>query len=83
GDMIYMTALDQCMFLLNTHKAATNLLDKKPSIYNDRPHFIVARKLVERRIVMALARFTDLWRCMRRAAQDSFRKNVVKNYHRI
>ncbi|KAI0273355.1 cytochrome P450 [Gloeopeniophorella convolvens] len=83
GDMIYMTALGQRMLFLNTQKAAADLLDRKSSIYIDRPHFIVASEFVERGMAMALARSTDLWRRMRRAAQDSFSKNVVKNYHEI
>ncbi|KAI0258326.1 cytochrome P450 [Gloeopeniophorella convolvens] len=83
GDMIYMTALGQRMLFLNTQKVAADLLDKRSSIYINRPHFLVANDFLERGLAIGLARSTDTWRRMRRAAQDSFSKNAAKDYHEI
>ncbi|KAI0260165.1 hypothetical protein BC834DRAFT_791104, partial [Gloeopeniophorella convolvens] len=68
---------------LNTQKVAADLSDKRSSIHIDRPHFLVASDFLERGLAIGLARSTDTWRCMRRAAQDGFSKNVAKDYHEI
>ncbi|KAI0245143.1 cytochrome P450 [Lactifluus subvellereus] len=83
GDMIYMTALGQSMVFLNTQKIAADLLDRRSSIYMERPHFIVATEFINRGMSMSLASPSDLWRRMRRASSDSFSKNAVRNYHTI
>ncbi|KAI0301682.1 cytochrome P450 [Multifurca ochricompacta] len=81
--MIFMTALGQPMLFLNTQKTASDLLEKRSSIYIDRPRFIVVGEIITRGMSIAMSQSTDLWRRMRRAAVESFSKNAVKNYHAI
>lgn len=37
GDVVYVENLGQPLIFINTYKAAFELLDKKSSIYSDRP----------------------------------------------
>lgn len=37
---MYITALGRGILVLNSHKAATDLLDRRGHIYSDRPRFI-------------------------------------------
>ncbi|KAI0066938.1 cytochrome P450 [Artomyces pyxidatus] len=42
GDVVYFTAFGRPMIVLNSQKAASDLLDHRAAIYSDRPDFIVA-----------------------------------------
>ncbi|KAG8836181.1 hypothetical protein FRC17_009524 [Serendipita sp. 399] len=46
GDLIYLSVLGQPIYLLNSFKAATELMDKRAMIYSDRPIMIMAQELV-------------------------------------
>ena len=37
--MLHLNILGQSIVILNSVKAAVNLLDKRGTIYSDRPHF--------------------------------------------
>jgi hypothetical protein len=41
GEVIYLEVLGQTMIILDSYRAAMDLLDKRGSIYSDRPKFIV------------------------------------------
>ncbi|KAF8174808.1 cytochrome P450 [Mycena galopus ATCC 62051] len=41
GDIMHLDVLGQPMIVLNTHKVAVDLLNKRSSIYSDRPRFIL------------------------------------------
>ena len=60
GDMIYMTALGQPILILNTQKIAADLLERRSSIYADRPQFIVAGEFITRGMAIALSPPSDL-----------------------
>ncbi|KAJ6477610.1 hypothetical protein C8R45DRAFT_934276 [Mycena sanguinolenta] len=40
GNIVYVDALGQPMFIINSAKVAIDLLDKRGSIYSDRPSFL-------------------------------------------
>ena len=40
GALVYMSVVGQTMLVLNTHKAAADLLDRRGTIYGDRPRLI-------------------------------------------
>lgn len=42
GPIVYLNAVGQPLIVLNTHRAAADLLDKRAAIYSDRPDMIVA-----------------------------------------
>jgi hypothetical protein len=41
GDVMYLEVFGKPMVVLDTHEAAVDLLEKKGSIYSDRPEFPV------------------------------------------
>jgi hypothetical protein len=43
---MYLNALGQPIIVLNSLKAAFELLDRRANIYSDRPHFIVANNIL-------------------------------------
>lgn len=48
------------MIILNSLKAASNLLDQRASIYSDRPRLIVAREIFCGGLFIALMPYGDL-----------------------
>ncbi|PVG03921.1 cytochrome P450 [Serendipita vermifera] len=46
GDFVYLTVLGQPMYLINSYKIATELLDGRAMIYSDRPSSVMANELV-------------------------------------
>jgi len=49
------------MVVLNTHKVATDLLDKRASIYSDRPRLIVASEIMSRGLILGFMRSNDTY----------------------
>ncbi|KAG8854511.1 hypothetical protein FRB91_003402, partial [Serendipita sp. 411] len=45
GELIYLTVLGQPIYLLNSFKAASELMDKRAMFYSDRPIMIMAQEL--------------------------------------
>ena len=41
GDVMHLKVLNQNIIILNSVKAASELLDKRGALYSDRPRFIV------------------------------------------
>ncbi|KAI0002868.1 cytochrome P450 [Russula compacta] len=81
GDLIYLNAAGKPIVVLNSQRAAVDLLDRRSAIYSDRPRSIVACDIMTGGLVLALARYGDAWRRMRRAANEGFNKSAVKAYH--
>ncbi|PVG03918.1 cytochrome P450 [Serendipita vermifera] len=54
GDLIYLTALGQPIYLINSFNTATELLDKRAMIYSDRPGSVMANELVGWKLSPAL-----------------------------
>jgi len=82
GDLIYLSAAGQPIVVLNSKRAAVDLLDRRAGIYSDRPPHIVAGDLMTNGLVFALARYGDVWRRMRKAATEGFNKGSVKRFHK-
>jgi hypothetical protein len=45
GDLIYLTVLGQPIYLINSYKIATELLDGRALIYSDRPSSVMSNEL--------------------------------------
>ena len=45
GDVVYLHVLGQSIVILNTPEAAGDLLDKRGSIYSDKPSFVMVGEL--------------------------------------
>ncbi|KAK7681933.1 hypothetical protein QCA50_014895 [Cerrena zonata] len=58
----------QTLIVLNSHKVASDLLDKRSAIYADRPRMIMTGELLCRGFFFAFNSCNELWRRLRRAA---------------
>ena len=59
GDIIYLHAAGQPIVVLNSHKVARDLLDRRSMTYSDRPGNIVACEIMTGGLLFALARYDD------------------------
>jgi hypothetical protein len=46
GDVVYLNVLGRSIIILNSQKAAADLLGRRAKIYSDRPRFIVAAEIL-------------------------------------
>jgi hypothetical protein len=46
GDVIYLSAAGQSIIVINSQKAAAELLDRRAVIYSDRPRNIIASDIM-------------------------------------
>ncbi|KAH9002681.1 cytochrome P450 [Lactarius hatsudake] len=83
GDVIYLNAAGQPMVILNSQKAAADLLDRRAGIYSDRPVNFVASNIMTRGLLLSMSLYNDIWRRMRKAAHEGLNKGVVRDYHGI
>ncbi|KAF4565688.1 hypothetical protein EYR36_002266 [Pleurotus pulmonarius] len=80
GPVVYLNIAGQNTIVLGTHKAAADLLDRRASIYSDRPRNIVAGELLTGGLVFAFAQHNDVWKRMRRASHEAMNNQVAKSY---
>lgn len=66
GDIIYVKVLGQPIVILNSAKVTFEMLDKKSSMYSDRPVFRVASEMVGWKDVLVLTPYGDRFRESRR-----------------
>ncbi|ETW77818.1 cytochrome P450 monooxygenase 60 [Heterobasidion irregulare TC 32-1] len=81
GALVYLNMAGQPMVVINSHKVATDLLDHRAANYSDRPRFVVGSEIMSGGLHIFLARYTDVWRRMRKATHECMRKNIVHRYH--
>lgn len=61
GAVVYLNALGQDMVILNTQKAAADLMDRRAAIYSDRPHNIVSAQIMCGGMAMVFQGYTPLY----------------------
>ncbi|KAH8977890.1 cytochrome P450 [Lactarius hatsudake] len=69
--------------VINSPRVAIDLLEKRSSIYSDRPHYICAGEFSTKNLLLTLTPYGDLWRRFRRVAVEGFYKSAVKHFHPI
>ncbi|KAJ6477618.1 putative monooxygenase [Mycena sanguinolenta] len=74
GNIVYVDALGQPLFIINSEKVAIDLLDKRSSIYSDRPSFVTAEGL-------GLQSYNENWRQQRKIIAQDFSPNGVTRYY--
>ncbi|THU95918.1 hypothetical protein K435DRAFT_665488, partial [Dendrothele bispora CBS 962.96] len=70
------------IILLNTKKAAEDLLEHRGSKYSDRPRLIASEYMTGNSVITMLS-IGDRWRRMRRASEHALGVKISSNYHRI
>ena len=61
GDVFYLSAAGQPIVVLNTQKAAGDLLDRRSGIYSDRPRNIVAAQILCGGFALGFQNYGPLW----------------------
>ncbi|KDQ17553.1 hypothetical protein BOTBODRAFT_155572 [Botryobasidium botryosum FD-172 SS1] len=79
GDIIYMKVFDKHMVVLNSIKAANDLLGKR-AIYADRMRMEMAGELMGWSNSVTLIHYGDRWRRYRRIIHPAFNSGVVDQY---
>jgi len=67
--------------VLNSMKAAGDLLDKRSNIYSDRPQTVMLHELTGWNRSSALMEYGDNWREQRRLFHQELRLSAVSQYH--
>ncbi|KAJ7321576.1 cytochrome P450 [Mycena albidolilacea] len=81
GPLVHMNIVGQSILIMNTHKVAADLLDRRGPIYSNRPRFIVASEILTGGLLVVFAQYNDLWRRMRRAGHEGLNKQVASAFH--
>ncbi|KAJ7644019.1 cytochrome P450 [Roridomyces roridus] len=82
GDIIHTQIFNQHFIILNSAKIAVDLLEKRASIYSDRP-VIPMISLMGWDFNLGLIPYGDKWRQYRRVFHQYFRRKSVPVYHPI
>ncbi len=61
GEIMYVSALGQGILVLNSRRVAVDLLEKRSSIYSDRPHNIVMCDYMSEGLSLASTPYNDLY----------------------
>ncbi|KAJ7120737.1 cytochrome P450 [Mycena crocata] len=81
GDLVYISIAGQPMLILNSHKTAADLLDRRAGVYSDRPRLLVASELLTGGLLIPFARYNDGWRKLRRASHEGLNAGTAKDYY--
>ncbi|TFK73308.1 cytochrome P450 [Pluteus cervinus] len=80
--IFHLEALGQHIIVLNDIDDAIELMEKRSSLYSDRPHMPLL-SLMGMDINAGLLPYGDVWRQHRKVYQQGFRKEIVGSYHPI
>ncbi|KAM5543795.1 hypothetical protein V8D89_002412 [Ganoderma adspersum] len=83
GDLVFFHGLGNNILVLNSMKAINDLLEKRGSIYSDRPSFTVVGDLMGLGQSMPLLPCREEWRAHRKLAYTALNATAVKRYHII
>ncbi|KAH8992370.1 cytochrome P450 [Lactarius akahatsu] len=85
-DVMYLSALGQPILVLNSLKAASELLDRRANIYSASGHpcLIMTQEIISGGLMFALLNHVDdRWRRSRRASYQALTKAAVREYHNV
>ncbi|THV02578.1 cytochrome P450 [Dendrothele bispora CBS 962.96] len=71
GPIFSLNLLGQTVIVLNTHKVAADLLDRRSNLYSDRPRFVVVFEYLSDSLLFSAAPYGDYWRRVRKLAHEN------------
>ncbi|TFK64025.1 cytochrome P450 [Pluteus cervinus] len=80
GPIFSLNFAGQPVIVLNSFKVAGDLLDRRSTIYSDRPRFIMAGEILTGGIFQPFQPYGELWRRMRRAAHEGLNARAAEAY---
>ncbi|KAI0655730.1 cytochrome P450 [Cubamyces menziesii] len=84
GDVIYVRLFRTPMVVLNSIEAARDLLDKRSSIYSDRPRMVLLAELLGQGATLPVLRYGERLRKQRRWLQEGVGNKVkLRSYQHI
>ncbi|KAH9992003.1 cytochrome P450 [Russula compacta] len=83
GDVVYLSVLGRSIIVLNSQKAAADLLGRRARNYSDRPRFIVASEILTGGMEVSFIQYGMLWRRMRRAAHEGLHRSAAKTFNNV
>ncbi|KAI0056133.1 cytochrome P450 [Artomyces pyxidatus] len=83
GEIMYLRVPGTSVLILNSLRVAADLMDRRATIYSDRPHLILASEIYTGGLELALAPYGDVWRRMRRAAHEGLNATSAKRFHPV
>ncbi|KDR69246.1 hypothetical protein GALMADRAFT_160541 [Galerina marginata CBS 339.88] len=81
SDIIHLTAAGNNIVVLDSYKAAVELLEKRSSTYSSRPHFTMASELMGLTCFMFMMPYGEKWRESRRAFTKYFQGGDLTRFH--
>ncbi|KAI8974876.1 cytochrome P450 [Trametes punicea] len=82
GDVVTLRAFGSTLIILSSVEAAIELMEKRSSMYADRPPSVLSEMIGWTRN-FAFRRYDDQWRTMRRLFWQHFQPSAVQNYRPI
>ncbi|PPQ69577.1 hypothetical protein CVT24_001377 [Panaeolus cyanescens] len=80
GDLVYINVLGQPMMILNSLQAARDLLDKRSSIYSDRPRFVLLSEMMGWKNASTHMRYGPRFRKHRKFINQTFNQRAVSAF---
>ncbi|KAJ3927993.1 MAG: cytochrome P450 [Lentinula lateritia] len=81
GPLVYISVAGRSIVIMNTHKVAADLLDRRGPIYSDRPRFIVASEILTGGLLVVFTQYNDIWRRMRRAGHEGLSQSASADFY--
>ncbi|KAG1781104.1 cytochrome P450 [Suillus placidus] len=81
GPVTHIRIFNKSLIFLNTPKAVFDLLDKRGSVYSDKPHLVMAGELCGCENMAAFTPYGDRARRQRKLIQKAFGPAVIPRYH--
>ncbi|KAI9441884.1 cytochrome P450 [Lactarius indigo] len=83
GEVMYISALGKGMLIINSQRVAVDLLEKRSTIYSDRPRYISLGDFMTKNLSFGILPYGDLLRQFRRVTAEGFSKSAVQHFHPI
>ncbi|CAL1695172.1 unnamed protein product [Somion occarium] len=83
SDLIHLRSFGTDFVVVNTLEIATDLFDKRSSIYNDRPRYTMLNELVGFEWLIGLIPYGDLWKDTRRSFHREIGSVGLKRFTNI
>ncbi|EJD42953.1 cytochrome P450 [Auricularia subglabra TFB-10046 SS5] len=83
GPVVHLRVLHKRIIILNSLEAVTELLDRRGSVYSDRPVMTMVCELMGWDWATSLMRYGERWRANRRVVHYFFHERASKRYHSL
>ncbi|KAF8347394.1 cytochrome P450 [Amanita rubescens] len=81
GDVVYLHVFGQGLVFLNSPEAASDLMDKRGSIYSDRPPSVMAGELCNCKNMVGFMRYGDQLTRQRKIMHKALGAPAISTYH--